>query len=71
MFDCPLHSQTSPNITLLPNSLVDLDAYPHLTTVPLTEELTSNVALIKLKKRRLNKITKDFWTYWQKTLPLQ
>ena len=63
--------QTSPNITLLPNSLVDLDAYPHLTTVPLTEELTSNVALIKLKKRRLNKITKDFWTYWQKTLPLQ
>lgn len=58
--------QASNDITLLPRSLVDLELFNHLTTVPLAEPLTSNVALIKLKKRRLNKITKDFWTYWQK-----
>lgn len=58
--------QTAPNISLLPLSLVDLTLFPHLCTVPLVEELTSDVALIKLKKRRLNKITKDFWIYWQK-----
>lgn len=50
--------QTAPNISLLPLSLVDLTLFPHLCTVPLAEELTSDVALIKLKKRRLNKITK-------------
>lgn len=58
--------QTAPNISLLPLSLVDLTLFPHLCTVPLVEELTSDVALIKFKKRRLNKITKDFWIYWQK-----
>ena len=51
------------NISLLPLSLVDLTLFPHLCTVPLVEELTSDVALIKLKKRRLNKITKDFWIF--------
>ena len=61
--------QTAPNISLLPLSLVDLTLFPHLCTVPLVEELTSDVALIKLKKRRLNKITKDFWIYWQKDIP--
>ena len=57
--------QDSNDITLLPLSLVDLKCFNHLTTVPLTEELTSNVSFIKLKNRRLNKITKDFWNYWQ------
>lgn len=41
--------QTAPNISLLPLSLVDLTLFPHLCTVPLVEELTSDVALIKLK----------------------
>lgn len=63
--------QTAPNISLLPLSLVDLTLFPHLCTVPLVEELTSDVALIKLKKRRLNKITKDFWIYWQKYFQMQ
>lgn len=58
--------QTSNDITLLPYSLVDLHQFPHITTIPLTEEVTSNVALIKLKNRKLNKITKDFWNFWQK-----
>lgn len=58
--------QNSHDITLLPLSLVDLSLFPYLCTVPLAEELTSEVAIIKLKKRRLNKITKDFWNYWQK-----
>lgn len=61
----------APNISLLPLSLVDLTLFPHLCTVPLVEELTSDVALIKLKKRRLNKITKDFWIYWQKYFQMQ
>lgn len=63
--------QTAPNISLLPLSLVDLTLFPHLCTVPLVEELTSDVALIKLKKRRLNKITKDLWIYWQKYFQMQ
>lgn len=63
--------QTVPNISLLPVSLVDLSLYPHLCTVPLNEAITSDVALIKLKKRRLNKITRDFWNYWQKNWSLQ
>ena len=63
--------QTAPNISLLPLSLVDLTLFPHLCTVTLVEELTSDVALIKLKKRRLNKITKDFWIYWQKYFQMQ
>lgn len=58
--------QNSQYITLLPRSLVDLTTFPDICTVRLAEELTSNVALIKLKNRRLNKITKDFWNYWQK-----
>ena len=36
--------QTAPNISLLPLSLVDLTLFPHLCTVPLVEELTSDVA---------------------------
>ncbi|WP_455655492.1 LysR family transcriptional regulator [Phascolarctobacterium sp.] len=63
--------QTSNDITLLPQSLVDLELFKHLTTVPLAEEVTSKVALIKLKNRKLNKITKDFWNFWQKNLQMQ
>ncbi|MEG0797946.1 MAG: LysR family transcriptional regulator [Acidaminococcaceae bacterium] len=57
---------TNSAIAMLPSRLVDFQLYPNLVTVPLADSLQSCVALIKLKHKKLNKITKEFWNYWQK-----
>ncbi len=57
--------QNNDSITLLPESLVDFSLYPNLMTISLKEEITSQVALVKLKTTKLNRISRDFWSYWQ------
>jgi DNA-binding transcriptional LysR family regulator len=55
--------QKDSGVSLMPERLVDLQLFPHLTTIPLVEPIISEVALIKDKGKRLTKITKMFWDY--------
>lgn len=59
--------QKSNHIAILPDSLVDTKLFPNLVTIDIKEQLTSQIALTKIKKKRVNKITRDFWKYWQHT----
>jgi DNA-binding transcriptional LysR family regulator len=52
-------------VSLSPPRLVDFNIFPNLVVVPLVETLTSCVALIKYKSKKLNKITSAFWEYWR------
>jgi len=56
---------TNSAITLLPQNLVDLSLFPNLKTIPLETPIYSQVALVKLKSKKLNKITTNFWKFWQ------
>jgi DNA-binding transcriptional LysR family regulator len=52
-------------VSLAPPRLVDFGIFPNLVVVPLDESLTSCVALIKHKSKKLNRITGAFWEYWR------
>lgn len=56
---------TNSAITLLPENLVDLSLFPNIKIIPLTNPIYSKVALVKLKTKKLNKISNNFWKYWQ------
>jgi len=45
---------------------VDLKNYPLMATVALEKPIYSQVALIRLKGRKYNKITRAFWEFWQR-----
>ncbi|MDR2006520.1 MAG: LysR family transcriptional regulator [Acidaminococcales bacterium] len=53
------------SVSLAPPRLVDFSIFPNLVVVPLVETLTSCVALIKHKSKKLNRVTQAFWEYWR------
>lgn len=53
-------------VSILPERLVDKRLFPDLLTLPLEEEITSEIALVKLKDYKLNKVSKNFWDFWSK-----
>ena len=50
--------------SILPERLVDETLFPDIVTLPLEKPITSDIAILKVKGRRLNKVTKEFWDFW-------
>lgn len=50
--------------TIIPKRLVDKTLFPDLVTLPLEEPIKSEIVLTRLKGRKLNKVTQDFWEFW-------
>ena len=61
---------TNSAVTLLPQNLVDLPLFPNLKIISLSNPIYSNVALVKLKSKKLNKISTNFWNFWQEQYKL-
>jgi DNA-binding transcriptional LysR family regulator len=57
-------------VSLMPERLVDLQMFPRLRIISLTESIISKVELIRNKGRKLSRITKMFWEYMQNTRPI-
>lgn len=55
----------SQNVSILPKALVDLRTYKQLCIVPLEIKIYSKVAMIRLKNREYNKLTRSFWDFWR------
>ena len=53
-------------VSILPERLVDKRLFPHLITMRLEEKITSEIALVKLKDYKLNKVSREFWDFWTK-----
>ena len=53
------------NVSILPKALVDLKNYPLVATIDLEKPFYSQVALIRRKGKKYNKITRAFWDFWQ------
>ncbi len=54
----------SQNVSILPKALVDLRTYKQLCIVPLEIKIYSKVAMIRLKNREYNRLTRSFWDFW-------
>lgn len=50
--------------SIIPERLVDKALFPDIVTLPLESPITSDIVLLKVKGRRLNKVTKEFWDFW-------
>ncbi len=51
--------------TILPIKLLESKAYPNLVTINISDSLSSEIALVRLKGRQVCRIARDFWNYWQ------
>ncbi|MDR1481959.1 MAG: LysR family transcriptional regulator [Synergistaceae bacterium] len=56
-------------VSLIPERLVNPRLFPCLKTVPLSEPIISEVALMKNKNRKLSRITMIFWEYMKNIMP--
>lgn len=52
-------------IALLPRNLADTSLFHQVRVVDLKEPVTSCIALVKRRDREFNRISQEFWRYWQ------
>ena len=49
--------------TLLPERLIDKNKYPELACLKLKEPVYSKIYIVKIKNRKINKVTAGFWEF--------
>lgn len=57
--------QKKDTYTILPTKLLETRTYPNLATIGINDSLSSEVALVRLKGRKICSIARNFWNYWQ------